>query len=125
MHVVCMLTAERQIVEGSSAIVPGYQAESIHATHTGMTKFTGRTDPGYDKVSGQLSIWCSELPAPTAAEEASSQTSSNDQVRNRRVEKFAQFQPERSSQQWTGTVNSNGGVIMQGNPSAGGDMRIG
>jgi len=90
-----------------------------------MTKFTGKSDPGYDKVSGQLSIWCSELPAPAPAAEVPSQASSSEQVRNRRVEKFAQFQPERSTQQWSGTVYSNGGVILQGNPSAGGDMRFG
>ena len=90
-----------------------------------MTKFTGQTDPGYDKVGGQLGIWCSELPAPASTSEAASQASSNEQVRNRRVDRFAQFQPERSPQQWSSTVNSNGGVILQGNPTAGGSMRIG
>ena len=104
--------------------MPGYQAESIHATHTGMTKFTGKTDPGYDKVSGQLSIWCSELRAAAPAPEAQAQASSNEQVRDRRVERFAQFQPERRTQQWSGTVNSNGGMVMQGNPSVGGGYAV-
>lgn len=90
-----------------------------------MTKFTGKSDPGYEKVSGQLSIWCSELPATAPAAEAPSQAAPSEQVRNRRVEKFTQFQPERSMQQWSGTVISTGGMNLQSNPSAGGDMRFG
>ncbi|KFY40830.1 hypothetical protein V495_05241 [Pseudogymnoascus sp. VKM F-4514 (FW-929)] len=45
------------IVDMKSATLPGYPCYSIHATHTGMTKFDGPEDQGYISVCGELERW--------------------------------------------------------------------
>ncbi|RSL37906.1 hypothetical protein CEP53_015375, partial [Fusarium sp. AF-6] len=45
------------VVDMKSAILQGYSAYGIHATHTGMTKFKDVLDKGYEDVSGELLRW--------------------------------------------------------------------
>ncbi|KAL5347666.1 hypothetical protein ACLOAV_007075 [Pseudogymnoascus australis] len=45
------------IVDMKSATLPGYSCYSIHATHTGMSKFEGPQDHGYIDVCGELERW--------------------------------------------------------------------
>ncbi|KAH0542301.1 hypothetical protein FGG08_003328 [Glutinoglossum americanum] len=49
------------IVPEESACLPGYESLSIHADHSGMCKFRGRSDGGYRRVSGVLARWAREL----------------------------------------------------------------
>ena len=98
-----------KIVPKHSAILTAYENASIHATHTDMTKFATKNDTGYVRVSDQLFFWCQELTAP-----------SQDDVRNRRLERFA----ESSTQNWSGTVNSGSGSWVQGNVQAGGNINF-
>ncbi|KAI9765525.1 MAG: hypothetical protein M1840_007351 [Geoglossum simile] len=49
------------IVPEESACLPGYEALSIHADHSSMSKFANRTDPGYGRVSSVLARWSREL----------------------------------------------------------------
>ena len=92
----------KQIVPRHSAILPRYRYQGIHATHTDMTKFSSRSDPDYDRVSGELYMWCRDLPTQTSVHE----------VRNKRVEKFGQVHTP--SQQVAGNVNTAGGNSVHG-----------
>ncbi|KFZ01516.1 hypothetical protein V500_00731 [Pseudogymnoascus sp. VKM F-4518 (FW-2643)] len=47
----------RRVVEPESAIIPGYNSDTIHADHMEMTKFHTAADPGYVKVLNRLKIW--------------------------------------------------------------------
>jgi hypothetical protein len=46
-----------KIVEQFSAVLSAYDNLPLDADHRSMTKFTGRTDPGYRKVHGLLRRW--------------------------------------------------------------------
>ncbi|KFZ07221.1 hypothetical protein V501_06676 [Pseudogymnoascus sp. VKM F-4519 (FW-2642)] len=39
-----------RVVEPDSAKIPGYNSDTIHADHMGMTKFNNADDPGYRKI---------------------------------------------------------------------------
>ena len=42
-------------------MIPGYNSTTIPANHMGMTKFAAKSDSGYQRVSGILEGWISEL----------------------------------------------------------------
>lgn len=50
-------TAIGKIVESNSAILNGYPNSGINATHSGMTRFSGPADVGYQSVVVELRDW--------------------------------------------------------------------
>ena len=42
-------------------MIPGYNSTTIPANHKDMTKFATESDSGYQRVSGILEGWISEL----------------------------------------------------------------
>ncbi|OCL10293.1 hypothetical protein AOQ84DRAFT_430924 [Glonium stellatum] len=53
-----------RVVTPDSAMIPGYNSTTIYADHMGMTKFATKADKGYQRVSGILDGWVSELRVP-------------------------------------------------------------
>ncbi|KAF8854611.1 hypothetical protein BDZ45DRAFT_596807 [Acephala macrosclerotiorum] len=52
------------VVPKHSAILPGYPAISIHKDHREMVRFTGKDDPGFISVSGELQRRVNEIKSP-------------------------------------------------------------
>jgi hypothetical protein len=94
-----------QIVPKHSAILSGYDNQSIHSDHKGMTRFYGPDDNGYILVSGWLQMWAEAIQ--------DAQSSSSEEVRDARVRRFG-------TSQIYSTVNSTGsGSVFQGNGNVG------
>lgn len=108
-----------------------------------MTKFPSRASADYDRVSGQLLIWCLDI---FSSSENDINAENKNEMRNRRVEKFAggagagagardgglgagsggagrESLQQHHQQTWGATVNSPGGMVFQGN--SGGDVSFG
>jgi hypothetical protein len=56
-----ILLTMTQVVPKHSAILSAYSSYAVHADHSGMTKFLDSEDPGYQSVSGELSIWARDV----------------------------------------------------------------
>lgn len=50
-----------KVVPKHSATLPGYSAIGIHRDHRAMARFTGKDDPGFISVSGELRRWADEI----------------------------------------------------------------
>ncbi|KAL8859328.1 MAG: hypothetical protein Q9178_004266 [Gyalolechia marmorata] len=51
----------RRVVEPDSAIIPGYNSSTLPYDHISMTKFSREDDVGYQRVSGKLMDWVTEI----------------------------------------------------------------
>jgi hypothetical protein len=91
-----------EIVPKHSAILPAYNSTSIHGDHTSMTRFTGKDDSGYVKVSDTLWLWISEI------EKTNEERSRNESLG--------------TSNAGYGFVNSGGGPVFIGSGNAGRDI---
>ncbi|KFY82422.1 hypothetical protein V498_08591 [Pseudogymnoascus sp. VKM F-4517 (FW-2822)] len=58
------LTGHR-VVTPDSAVIPGYNSSTIPENHMNMTKFSTKSDVGYERVLGQLMGWISEIEDAT------------------------------------------------------------
>jgi len=135
------------IVPRQSAILPEYPNDSIHQNHSDMTKFSGKADPGYVRVRGQLWLWVdainkrelsstATIPMQPDSDERTlvsrsdrSEHASNvpDGMAVSELEGSGERQPaqreaETKSSQ-AGAISSRGGPIFMGNVSAGRDFR--
>ena len=53
-----------QIVEETSATLPGYEKIMLDADHSEMCKFASEDDNNYRQVAGQLAKWCKDFSKP-------------------------------------------------------------
>ena len=135
------------IVPRQSAILPEYPNDSIHQNHSDMTKFSGKADPGYVRVRGQLWLWVDALnkgehsttatnPGQADCDERTlvSQTNGSEQASVVPVEAevsapvdSGETQPtqreEKTKSSQASAISSRGGPIFMGNVSAGRDFR--
>jgi len=80
-----------------------------------MTKFSSAKDAGYVAVSDQLWLWADTLKK--------TETQFMEEIREGRNKKFGTMQDVGSSV-YSGSVNSGGGLVFQGNQSAGRDFNV-
>ena len=101
------------IVPRHSAILPQYGNQGIHANHIGMTKFSSRSDQGYQNVSGQLRIWRMEIE-----EIITRKTDRNDH----------RLLPDSSTETvkytYSGNVYSGEGIVVQGDMTSSKDINL-
>ncbi|KAL8697121.1 MAG: hypothetical protein Q9201_007298 [Fulgogasparrea decipioides] len=131
-----------EIVPKHSASLDRYTSIGIHANHTDMTKFTSDQDPDYRNVLSELQRFVqackqqTKRELPSAASESpeiqgqsdhgigneSSSAGKGDQ--NVMREKEKPYGPTKPVNTFSGTFNTNGGKIIQGNEfnSGGGPM---
>jgi len=137
------------IVPRQSAILAEYPNASIHQNHSDMTKFSGKADPGYVRVRGQLWLWvdaiCKRELNTTAATSIQidsdertlvSQSDRSEHASNvpdgmgvSELESSGKRQPawreegvQEIGSSRTGAILSGGGPIFMGNVSAGRDF---
>lgn len=48
---------DQRVVTPDSAVITGYNSTTIPANHMNMTKFSGRSDLGYERIVGTLIDW--------------------------------------------------------------------
>lgn len=70
-----------------------------------MTKFNSSKDQGYRSIRDQLRIWVMEIKAGAATD-------------------FAEQASKASSHVYSGSVNSNGGQVNQGNLTSFGNLNL-
>lgn len=105
------------VVPRHSAILTRYNNQGIHADHVGMTRFASSEDQGYRNIRDQLCIWALEIDyfKPGANANHAQQASSGGKV----------VGPcEKSSHVYSGSVNSNGRQVIQGNLTSSGDLSL-
>jgi hypothetical protein len=120
-----------EVVPRQSAILPEYPNSGIYANHSDMTKFRCATDPGYDRVRGQLWLWVYAINKRTRAsravilEEAAHKVPHGvpglehvEMTQSARCEEGARENGSRG----TSAVLSSRGPIFMGNVSAGRDF---
>ena len=81
-----------------------------------IAKFSSAKDAGYIAVSDQLWLWADTLKKKTEAQ-------CIEEIQERRNEKFGTKQNVGSSV-YSGSVNSGGGPVFQGNQFAGRDFNF-
>lgn len=113
-----------KIVPKHSAILTGYGNRSIHGTHMSMTKFAARSDAGYNAVYKQLWVWLEDLGSNEGDAAATAPGQGRQQPTPRRAGLLEQGGPRSGGTQYFGSVNSNGGMVFQGNQSASGDINF-
>jgi len=139
------------IVPRQSAILPECPNASIHQNHSDMTKFSGKADPGYVRVRGQLWVWVEAIKKrefegtatvlgktdedertlggrEDGVEQVANTAQSVSELENsvqalQRAQRVEGTQEIGSSR--TGAVLSGGGPVFMGNVSAGRDFRFG
>jgi protein SERAC1 len=91
-----------------------------------MARFSGTKDAGYVSVSDQLWLWVDTLQkeADAQAKADSGLQIPAEEVRERRNRRFGTMQDVVSGSQYSGSVNTGGGPVFQGNLSAGRDFNV-
>lgn len=104
------------IVPRHSAILSRYNNQGIYANHVDMTRFASRMDQGYRNICGQLRIWALEIEG---AGSGGAQQPILEESKSGNARPFAA-----SSHVYSGTINSYGGHVIQGNLSSSGDINM-
>jgi hypothetical protein len=52
---------DQRVVTPDSAVIPGYNSTTIPANHMNMTKFSKRSEVGYERILGRLTDWVSGI----------------------------------------------------------------
>jgi len=128
----------QEIVPKSSAILPAFPCQGIHANHMDMAKFSSRNDVGFRAVCDQLSVFLDDLANGSATSSQVSNTpmgATRHGVSPKRAH-LAKLQEQEITSQtpnlhpqgaiqghvYSGTVNSGGGPVFQGNQNVSGDF---
>ena len=102
------------IVPRHSAILTRYNNQGIHANHVEMTTFGSSEDQGYRNIRDQIRIWALEIESVVNAGYLQQHSG---QGRN--------LGPSVGiSHIYSGSVNSNGGQVIQGNLTSSGDLNL-
>ena len=102
------------IVPRHSAILTRYNNQGIHANHVEMTKFGSSEDQGYQNIRDQIRIWALEIDAVVNAGHLQQHS-----IQGRNLGSSVGI-----SHIYTGSVNSNGGQVIQGNLTSSGDLNL-
>jgi hypothetical protein len=117
------------IVPEQFVVLSQYPCQSIAANHMGMTKFTGKSDEGYQRVLGRVQDYLELIKLPAANPKAIP-TSATDHLESEQVQLGNAKSPANSSSQpaFIGgqTINSTGGgtAIGIGNQHVEGGIHI-
>jgi hypothetical protein len=102
-----------KIVHENSAVLKGFPYNTIHADHSGMTKFANANDEGYGLVTDVLKRWIGEF---TVFQENSETSSKQELAASSERQKEAQANRESSSQRGKSTDASAGATITNNGP---------
>ncbi|KFZ17137.1 hypothetical protein V502_04730 [Pseudogymnoascus sp. VKM F-4520 (FW-2644)] len=122
-----------KIVPKWSAVLDGYLSCGIHANHSNMTRYNGPHDTGYVRVRDQLLVWTRDLQTQiqdadgtTETQPAETQHAVRPGIRLGGAASQSNQPPisETSGSIYSGTVNSAGGPVFQGNQTVAGDWTL-
>ena len=102
------------IVPRHSAILTRYNNQGIHANHVEMTKFGSSEDQGYRNIRDQIRIWALEIESVVNAGYLQQHSG-----QGRNLGSSVGI-----SHIYSGSVNSNGGQVIQGNLTSSGDLNL-
>lgn len=102
------------IVPRRSPISTRYNNQGIHANHVEMTKFGSSEDQGYRNIHDQIRIWALEIESVVNAGHLQQHSSQGRNLGSSGV----------TSHIYSGSVNSNGGQVIQGNLKSSGDLNL-